>query len=66
MTEQSLQDFNPYEPPKADMNEMYSQADDKFYVVSLKKMIILTFATLGLYVIYLVLETLESMETSNR
>ncbi len=49
MTEQN---FNPYEPPKADMNELYSQAEEKFYVISLKKMIILTFATLGIYVAY--------------
>lgn len=44
---------NLYAPPLANLDEQVrSEADDRFYVVSTRKMLILTFATLGLYTLY--------------
>ncbi len=45
-------EFNPYSAPKADMTAPLFQAEQSFYVVSFKKLLILNVATLGIYTVY--------------
>ncbi len=45
-------EFNPYSVPKADVAPPPFQVGQIFYIVSLKKMVILNFATLGFYTVY--------------